>query len=67
MLFSSALERSNDPHIELIVQTFVSKSQIWILAMFIWLEGKFCKSAEARDKMYPWDESKMNVCERYRN
>ena len=43
MLFSSALERSNNPHIELIVQTFVSKNQIYTCHVYtchVYLIGK---------------------------
>ena len=40
MLSSSALERSNNPHIELIVQTFVSKIRYRsLLCLFDWKEN----------------------------
>ena len=39
MLFSSALERSNNPHIELIVQTFLKSRYRFLLCLFDWKEN----------------------------
>ena len=42
MLSCGALERSNNPYIESIVETYVSKNQKEILAMRVRLERKSC-------------------------
>ena len=47
MLSSGALERSNTPYMESIVETCVSKNQRGIFAMWVWLERKSWRSAEA--------------------
>ena len=50
MLSCGALERSNNPYIESIVEPCVSKNRKEILAMWVWLERKSWKKAEAMEK-----------------
>ena len=56
MLFCGALERSNNPYIESIVEPCVSKNQKEIFAMRVLLGRKSWKRAEAMEE-YPWAES----------
>ena len=53
MLSCGALERSNNPCIESIVEPCVSKNQKGIFAMWVWLERKSWKRAEAMEKSIP--------------
>ena len=53
MLSCGALERSNNPHIESIVKSGVSKNENGIFAMWVWLERKSWKRAEAMEKSIP--------------
>ena len=48
-----ALERSNTPYIESIVEPCFSKNQKGIFAMRVWLERKSWKRAEAMEKSIP--------------
>ena len=50
MLFCGALERSNNPYIESIVEPCVSKDQKEILATSVWLGRKSQKRAESKEK-----------------
>ena len=53
MLSCSALERSYNLHIESIVKPCVSKNQKGTFAMWVWLERKSWKRAEAMEKSIP--------------
>ena len=53
MLSCRALEKSNDPYIESLVEPCVSKNQKGIFAMWVWLERKFWKRAERMEKSIP--------------
>ena len=48
-----ALERSSNSYIESIVEPFVSKNQKGIFAMWVWLERKSWKRAEAMEISIP--------------
>ena len=50
MLSCGALERSNNPYIESIVEPCVSMNQKDIFAMWVWLGWKSWKRAEAMEK-----------------
>ena len=50
MLSCGALERSNNPYIESIVEPCVCQNQKEILAMGVWLERKSWKKAEAMEQ-----------------
>ena len=50
MLSCGALERSNNPHIESIMEPCVSKNQEGIFAMWVCFEKKSSKRAEAIEK-----------------
>ena len=50
MLSCGALERSNNPYIESIVEPCVSKNQKEIFAMWVWLGRKSWKRTEAMEK-----------------
>ena len=52
-LSCDALERSNDPYTESILEPCVSKNQKEIFAMWIWLGRKFWERAEAVWKSIP--------------
>ena len=64
-----ALERSNNPYIESVLEPCVLKNQKGIFTMWVWLERKSWKRAEAMKKIYPWNESGtcVYVCERNEN
>ena len=65
MLSCGAPERSNNSYIESIVESYISKNQKWIFAMWVWLEWKSWKRAEAMEKNIP--EPKVEfvcMCER---
>ena len=51
MLACGALERSNKPYIELIVEPCVLKNKEEILTMWIWLGRTSRESAEAMEKI----------------
>ena len=53
MLSYAALERSNNPYIESVVEPCFSKNQKGILAMWVWLERKSWKRAEATERNIP--------------
>ena len=53
MLSEGALERSNNPYIESIVELCVSKNQKEVFAMWVWLGRR----GWGNGKEYPWAES----------
>ena len=50
MLYCGALQRSNNPYIESIVEPIFSKDQKEIFAMWVWLGRKSWKRTEAMEK-----------------
>ena len=46
-----ALERSNKPHVQSCVESFVSKNQKKILAMWLSSRGKSCRITEAMNEV----------------
>ena len=67
MLSCDALEKSNNPYVESIVEPCVSKNQKAIFAMWIWLERKSGKRAEAMEKIMPELKAEFVVCVWERN
>ena len=61
MLSVGAFERRNNPYIESVVEPCVSKNQKGIFAMWVWLERKSWKRAEAMKKNIPEPKAEL-VC-----
>ena len=67
MLSCGALEKSNNPYIESIVETYVSQNQKEILVIWVWLGRKSWKRSVAMEKgVYELqaDIFYLSVCER---
>ena len=62
MLSCGALERSNNPCIEAIVEPCVSKNQKSIFAMWVWLERESWKRADAMEKISLSRKQNLCVC-----
>ena len=73
MLSCGALERSDKPHVQSCVESFVSKNQKKILAMWLSSRGKSCRITEAMNEVSMrwkrnfgicvWDRSKFSSFE----